>query len=338
MSAIRFPRGRIAPESQDLIDEYVVSFEAAPTTLTKYRAQLEEFAAWLHDPRARSDAALQDGSVRHATVLDVQRFMGYLRTGTRFAALNSATAHTLSASSRKNYLSSLRSFYDFLLTVRLTDADPTNGIRTPKVKTTPGFRIGRDELEQLLATQGSARERIVTYLLVFTAARTGALCALRWDDVDFPSRTLLLQGKGDTPHPVSIHPRLMTELRRWYVHQQDQAEHNPNLATALDTPDTNLVLLTRSGKPLAPGAVRKQLKRRAANAGLYVLESAHGEHRSRVSPHAIRRSVATLLLNAGHPLDAVADVLHHIRTDTTRRHYAFSSHERRRATIEAILE
>jgi site-specific recombinase XerD len=337
MESIPFSRERIARESQELIDEYVTSTEAAPTTLAKYRAQLQEFAAWLNDPRSESDAVASGGSLRNATALDVQRFMGYLRAGDRFAAVETATARALSASSRKNYLSSLRSFYTFLLIVRLVDTDPTRHIRAPRVRTTPGFRIDGEELERLLAAQGSPRERIITFLLVFTAARTHSLCNLRWSDVDFPSRTILLRGKSDTPHAVSIHPRLMTELRRWCIHQQDLADHNPSLASALADPDTALVLLSRSGRPLSAGAVRKQLKRRAAHAGLHVLEPRHGEHRSRVSPHAIRRSVATLLLNSGHPLDAVADVLHHARVDTTRRHYAFSSPERQRATIDSIL-
>jgi len=96
------------------------------------------------------------------------------------------------------------------------------------------------------------------------------------------------------------------------------------------------VLLSRTGRQLAPGAIAKQLKRRAARAGLYELEGKHREHRSRVSPHALRRTFATLLLNDGHHLDAVADVLGHSSVDTTRNHYAFSSNARRRRTIEAF--
>ncbi len=115
------------------------------------------------------------------------------------------------------------------------------------------------------------------------------------------------------------------------------ATRNPALAAALDDPDTAFVLLSRNGRQLAPGAIAKQLKRRANTAGLYVLDPAHGEKRNLVSPHAIRRSIATELLNDGVPLDAVADLLAHEHVDTTRRHYAFASDARRRATIDAIL-
>jgi integrase len=50
----------------------------------------------------------------------------------------------------------------------------------------------------------------------------------------------------------------------------------------------------------------------------------------------LRRTLATHLLNDGHPLDAVADILGHRNVDTTRTHYAFASNARRRATIEAF--
>ncbi len=332
------PHTDMPDDSRDLIDVILAEVEAADPTRVKYRAQLEEFARWLGDPRSVSDAGERDGSLRHATIGDVQRFMAYLRTAPRFAAPAATAAGTLAPSTRKNYLSSLRSFYRYVHATRIVDHDPTIGVRTPKVRTKPGFRLDADELERLLDTPGSARERIQAYLMVFTAARAGELCALRWSDIDFPRQSIALHGKDGSHHTVDIHPRLMNELRRWYIHQQAHATTNPALKRALEDPECSFVLLSRTGRPLTPSAVCKQLKRRAAHAGLHALDPAHGEHRSLVSPHAIRRSVATLLLNTGHPLDAVADVLGHSRVDTTRKHYAFSSNHRRRTTIHSILK
>jgi integrase/recombinase XerD len=173
---------------------------------------------------------------------------------------------------------------------------------------------------------------------VFTAARVNELRCLRWDDVDLRTRTIMLRTKGGGHHVVDIHPRLLVELRRWNLHQGQQSETNPQLAAALIDPERAYVLLTRTGRQLAKGAIAKQLKRRATAAGIHALQPAHNEHRSKVSPHAIRRSVATMLLNSGEPIDAVADVLHHRQLDTTRRHYAFASNHRRKATIQAILQ
>lgn len=327
----------IDSDSQDLLDEFLVQVDVAPLTLVKYRAQLHEWARWLNHPDAH---IAPDGArdIRNATAREVQSFFGYLRSEDRFAARHvQRGARSLSASSRKNYLASLRSLYRYLTSMRITDTDPTLAIRSPKVRTRPGFRLDADEIERLLGAPGSPRSRIVAHLLVFTAARADEVRQLRWEDIDLRERTILLHTKGDDYHTVDIHPRLMVELRRWNLHQARLAESAPALAAALRDPENAYVLLTRFGNALAKGAISKELQRRAASIDLYRLEPAHREQRSRVTPHAIRRSVATMLLNSGETIDAVADVLHHRQLDTTRRHYAFSSSPRRKATIEAIL-
>jgi integrase len=65
------------------------------------------------------------------------------------------------------------------------------------------------------------------------------------------------------------------------------------------------------------------------------MDQNQGRRSTAVSPHALRRSFATILLDQGHPIDAIADVLGHASIDTTRQHYAFASNARRRATILA---
>lgn len=329
-----FPLGRA---SVDLIDEYLADTEAAATTKIKRRAHLIELAAWLQHPLANHPRGESACEIDYASAGQLHRFMSYLMCGERFAGSQRSMSEPLSASSRKGFLASIRSFYRHLVVVRVIDRDPTIGIRSPKVTHHPGFRLTQAEVHRLLEASGTPRDRIQTYLLVYTAARACELRALRWDDIDFQARLLTLHGKGDTTHLVNIHPALMGELRRWFIIQEQIAERHPALAHARASAHTNYVLMSIHGRPLPHTAIYKQLKRRAVRANLHVLQSAHGECRSLVSPHAIRRSIATLLLNDGHPLDAVADVLHHRQLDTTRTHYAFSSPERRRATIEAIL-
>jgi site-specific recombinase XerD len=128
----------------------------------------------------------------------------------------------------------------------------------------------------------------------------------------------------------------MPELRRWRLREDHHAQHHAVLRQARSHPDTDFVLLSRTGTQLSGSAIAKQVKRRAAAAGLYVKSPAHNECRSAISPHVLRRTFATLLLNDGHHLDAVADVLGHESVDTTRKHYAFTSNARRRATIEGF--
>jgi len=182
---------------------------------------------------------------------------------------------------------------------------------------------------------GSQRERIQTFLLVYTAARTGELRRLRWSDIDFVHSTITLVGKRGKVRVVDVHPHLMAALRRWYLYQDHEAERNVALRRAKGDPATDFVLLTRTGKPVAKTVIAEQLKRRAVRAGVRVRITPTGEAATAVSPHALRRTFATILLDEGHHIDAIADVLGHSSIDTTRTHYAFASNARRRATILA---
>lgn len=316
----------------ELIEEFVAQADVSDSTKVAYRAQLAEFSAWLAHPKARrgsKSVALVDASRG-----DVTRFMAYLTAGERFAAgQHHRLVHVLSASSRKRFLASLKALYCYLLSVELVERDPTYGIKRPKVKIHPGLYLSAEELRRLLEAPGSARDRVQVYLLAFTGARTNEIRCLRWSDVNFTDHTLRVLGKGDKYRTIDLHPRLMPELRRWHIEQRVQAERCDAIRTAKANPATDFVLLTTRGLQLSRGTISKQLKRRASRAGLYALGHAHREYKSDVTPHVLRRTFATLLLNGGNALDAVADVLGHEYVDTTRKHYAFASDERRRATI-----
>lgn len=319
----------------DLVKEFVAQAEVGDATKRRYAVQLAEFRRWLAHPSARRK--LRSASLLDAGRADVVRFMAYLKSGDRFASTGDVRSRdTLSASTRKAYLATLHRLYDYLISVEMVDANPTAGVPRPKVRITPGLHLSADELRRLLEAPGTPRDRVQVYLLAFTAARVNEIRCLRWRDVNFTDSTMTLHGKGDKYRIIDIHPRLMPELRRWRLRQDTIAERDPALRQMRENPETDFVLVTTRGKQLAPSAIFKQLKRRASRAGLYALEPAHREHRSEISPHALRRTFATLLLNDGHHIDAVADVLGHSSIDTTRKHYAFSSNARRKATIEAF--
>lgn len=332
--AAAVPHATTSADDAALITEFCVQADVTEATRIKYRTHLAEFSRWLQHPQT---IATYCPGLATATQANVVRFMAYLLVGDRYAASAYCKPRTaLAASSRKSVLGSLHAFYRYLVYVGLADRNPADGLPRPKQKPRPGLHLTADELRRLLDVRGSARERIQVYLLAYTAARAGEIRNLRWQDVDLAARTLALRTKGDRHRVVDIHPRLMSELRRWFLYVDHLAERNPALRAAMSDPDRDFVLLTRSGRQLSPSTIYKQLKRRAVRACLYELEPGHREHRSLVSPHTLRRTFATLLLNDGHHLDAVADVLGHESVDTTRKHYAFSSNARRRATIEAF--
>jgi site-specific recombinase XerD len=318
-----------------LIAEFIALSESTAHTRHRYATQVGEFAAWLAHPSTERTGSVALPKARRA---DVIRFLAYLASGARYAAPPTVRDRSvvLSDSARKNYLSALHSFYEHLISLELVDRNPSQGVKRPRVRVKPGLRLTAAELRRFLDAPGSPRDQVQAYLLAYTAARLNEIRCLRWRDLDFESGTLMLTGKGDKCRPVDIHPRLMPELRRWHLHEQARAERDAAVRLARTNPETDFVLLSRSGNQLSASAICKQIKRRATIAGLYVKTPKHGECRSAVSPHVLRRTFATLLLNDGHHLDAVADVLGHESVDTTRKHYAFSSNARRRATIEGL--
>lgn len=318
-------------ESAALIDEFCAQAEVVSATRHKYRFHLTEFARWLAHPRIVRGG--ESTTLVDVAPGDISRFMAYLRSGERFAArAHYRITGNLSASARKNALSSIRSFYRYLVSVQILKIDPSAPVRPPRVTVKPGLHLATEELRALLDAPGKPRERVATFLLVYTAARVDEIRNLRWCDVDFAARTIVVRGKGDKYRVLDIHGALAAELRRWWLYVDELSHRNIAIREAMQSADRDFVLLTPSGKQIGRNAISRHIKARAARIGLRPRDG----DRTEVSPHALRRSFATLLLNDGHHIDAVADVLGHVNIDTTRKHYAFASNARRRATMQAF--
>ena len=323
-----------------LIAEFGASSDLAKTTRHKYQRCLDEFSDFLA------------GWYQVATLLrvhrsDVVRFMAWLNGDKRAAPLivpgfpehgRRPPRGSLSASSRKGYLSAIRAFYYFCLEMGYIENDPTAGIRAPRVDHKPGLTLTAEELQLFLDAPGSERDRIQAYLLVFTAQRAGALRELRWGDVNWEQRELTFRGKGGKVNVLPIHDELLGVLSRWRRVLLDEAQKNPLIAAALYNEDTAHVLLTRRGRPVTVQTLGKQAKWRAARSGLrlHTANDASRENKSQVHPHAFRRSWATLQRRRGVALEDIADVLAHSSTDTTRKHYAFPPSEAKRKTVKSF--
>ena len=248
-------------ESLELIEEFIAQAEVGAVTHHKYRVHLQEFARWL--------ALAVDRPVTEATPGDVRRFMAYLKGGHRFAArCHHRVSDDLSASARKNILSSIHSFYRFLVAVEVIKVDPSAAVKPPRVTIKPGLHLSAQEVRALLDAPGDPRERIVTFLLVYTGARQNELRWLLWKDVDMQARTILVRGKGAKFRVIDIHPALRVELRRWWLYQDEHQYRYPLLREALADPERAYVLITRNGRALGQTVIARHVKARAARIGL----------------------------------------------------------------------
>jgi integrase/recombinase XerD len=204
----------------------------------------------------------------------------------------------LAPRSRARNLSALRSFYRFLRLEERTEKDPTEGIESPRGwKKLPRFLSG-EEVERLLASpdRNSAsglRDAVLFELLYDCGLRVSELATLGSDAVDLESMLLRVRGKGGKERYVPFGEEALEVLRLYREKGRDGGEY---------------LFRGRSGGHLTRQAVWKIVKRHLEASGI----------RQNVSPHTLRHSFATHLLNNGADLRAVQMMLGHADISTTQ--------------------
>lgn len=231
-------------------------------------------------------------------VRDLQRFVGdrklatleYEDLRTFFVYLD--RERRLSASSRKQYVAALR----FLYRRTLGLGEPVARIPWPRVPRLKPLILSREEVSRLLGCVRSLKYRVVLMALYGAGLRNREVCALQ--PVDIQSDRMLLhvqEAKGGSNRYTILSSRLLQELRRYWRECRPKA---PYLFPAV----------TRRSGHLSPATVRLVTRKAATDAGIT----------KRVTPHILRHTFATHLLEAGTDLRIIQCLLghHSIRTTT----------------------
>jgi integrase/recombinase XerD len=210
----------------------------------------------------------------------------------------------LSARSQARALSAIRSLHALLVAEKLASLDPTDEIDAPR----PGRRLpgllSRDEIEALLAAPdprkaAGRRDRAMLELLYATGLRVSELVTLELNDVDLESRMLVARGKGSKERVVPVGAPAAEALKSYLFGARD--------VLLRDRRSKDLFVTPRGGRMTRQGFA-KLLARHARTAGI----------RRRVSPHTLRHSFATHLLEGGADLRAVQAMLGHADVSTTQ--------------------
>lgn len=195
-------------------------------------------------------------------------------------------------------LSSLRAFFKFARTVGEVSADPTDLIEPPKTpKRLPEF-VEEQRMDQLLSHLewppgfDGLRDRLTLELLYGTGMRLAELTGLVAGDVDFRRKTLRVLGKRNKERIVPIADPLV-ELLQTYLAERDRLDPAPGPATPL--------LVKVTGEPMP----RRTVQRLVA----HYLGTVTSQRKR--SPHVLRHTFATHLLNNGADLNAVKELLGH---------------------------
>lgn len=277
----------------DLFDGHLADFlqvlEAgrgySPHTLAAYRGDLEQFAAFLQSegcPWSQVD----------------------LRVARRYLAHLQRRHYAPASVARK--LASLRAFYAHLVRLGKLSTHPLRGLGTPKQPgRLPRFLTVEETVALLLTpdlrTPQGLRDRAILELLYASGIRVGELVALDLGDVDWEEREVRVWGKGGRERLALIGEPARQALLA-YVRLG-----RPKLARAHSGP---ALFLNRSGGRLSDRSVRTIVGDYARLAGL-------GED---VTPHTLRHTFATHLLEGGADLRIVQELLGHARLTTTERY------------------
>ena len=268
---------------QRYIDKFMnylkIEKNAAAHTVTNYTIDLKSFSAFLGE--------------RDITAVDhlvLRRFLAEMR----------AKNYSKRTIARK--LASLRTFFKFLYREGHIKTNPITAILTPKLDKKLPVVLDVAKVARLVQSPpedavSGLRDRAILETLYSAGIRVSELVGLDLDDVDFISGVIKVLGKGSKERMVPIGEPALAAIRR-YVEERDDAKVR----------DRDAVFLNKSGKRLTDRSIRRIIDK-------YIRACSIQEH---ISPHSLRHSFATHLLDRGADLRSVQELLGHMNLSTTQ--------------------
>jgi tyrosine recombinase XerC len=254
-------------------------------TLKAYRDDLTLFLNFLKAERC---------TLSDVSGLKLRKYLAFLR----------GEKYTRSTIARK--LASVRSFFKYLCRKEYLKKNPTVGVRTPRQeKKLPQF-LDTGEVEALLNapdtnTFAGKRDRALMELLYSTGMRVSEVSGLATDDVDLFADSVVARGKGKKERMLPLGSYAASAL-------QEYIEEKERLAKRLPLYDRNALFLNKLGSRLSNRSIQRIIDKYIRIAGL--------SHK--VSPHTLRHSFATHMLDRGADLRSVQELLGHENISTTQ--------------------
>jgi len=254
----------------------------SPNTLEAYRHDLGHLLAYCHS---------EEKDVLQMKLEDLQHF--------------AAGIHELGIgpTSQARILSGVRSFYRWLLLDGRIDADPTELLESPRLGEHLPEVLTTAEVDQLeasidLSKPEGQRNRAIIEVLFSCGLRVSELTHLRLSDLFLDEGYIRVMGKGSKERLVPISNRAVHELELWF--------YDRNLMT-IKAGEEDYVFLNRRGAHLTRTMILIMVKRQAEAAGI----------QKTISPHTLRHSFATALLEGGADLRVIQAMLGHEDIGTT---------------------
>ncbi|WP_149360000.1 site-specific tyrosine recombinase XerD [Lolliginicoccus suaedae] len=291
------------------LDHLAVEKGASPNTLSSYRRDLMRYARHLQGRHVNNLADVAES--------DVEQFVVALRSGDPDQG-----RPALSSSSVARALIAARGLHRFALAEGIIAADVARAVKPPSPSKRLPKALPVDDVLAILDSAGSEsdgprglRDKALLELLYSCGARISEATSLDIDDLDVESRSVLLRGKGGKERLVPVGRPAMEALESYLVRGRP----------ALVRRSTPAVFLNARGGRLSRQSAWQILQTAAGRAGLSVT----------VSPHTLRHSFATHLLEGGADVRVLQELLGHASVTTTQVYTAVTVTSLREVWAEA---
>ena len=265
-------------------DYLLIEKNSSSNTVTSYIKDVQDFFVFIKE--VDSNASLQN-----VTYIQLRSWIVFLMDGaTKPQSIN-----------RK--ISSLKSFYLFLLKIKEIEVNPTTkliSLKAPKLKQVP---FSEKEMEEVTSTLVFAedfegiRDKLVITLFYATGIRRSELISLKYNAVDFELKQIKVIGKRNKERII---PLLDIVLELIYLYKEKRAE--------LQQVNSDMLILSKNGNKLSESFVYRLINNYFSKVSQKVKKS----------PHVLRHSFATHLLNNGADLNAVKELLGHSSLASTQ--------------------
>ena len=263
--------------------EYIeIEKRYSPHTVTSYRKDLADFSAFLLKTEAHQDFTAVDKKI-------IRNFMTELSTA------------TISKRSINRKLSSLRSFFLFLLKLGEIAASPLENIQSLKFYAEKQIPFSKAEMDEVktkasVPNSGSFLKELIIETLYQTGMRRAELCNLLIDDVDFSKKEMKVVGKGNKSRMIPISDDLIAAFKEYLLERKPLAESKMYF------------FINAKGKKLNDKFVYS-----AVNSYLGLVST-----KTKRSPHILRHSFATHVLDNGAEISKVKKIMGHSSLASTQ--------------------
>jgi integrase/recombinase XerC len=296
---------KFSPLVQQFLDYLRLEKHFSDYTVKSYGADLIQFGQFLAGEigHANAEPALNvvfpetpaslDEKQAKCEPLQIREFLAYLY----------AQNYTKSTTARK--LATLRSFYKFLIRRGVVQNNPLATIRTPKQEKRLPKCLDLEQVQKLLDAPGdadllAARDKAMLEVLYSSGIRVSELVELKLSDLDLNEGVLRVLGKGRKERLTPIGSQAIKALQRYFELRNQDARFRAD--------GDGRVFLNKHGEALSTRSVRRKLDKYLVQVGLD----------PGISPHTLRHSFATHLLNNGADLRSVQELLGHQSLSTTQ--------------------